>query len=87
MKKHFLIFATGLFLLSACNSVKAPEAILPIPEAKQVEWQKWKRMHLYTSDLTHSTTVNGDMETPILKHSTLPVWTVSNGYRHLSNPA
>ena len=24
MKKHFLIFATGLFLLSACNSVKAP---------------------------------------------------------------
>lgn len=28
MKKHFLIFATGLFLLSACNSVKAPEAIL-----------------------------------------------------------
>ena len=40
MKKHFLIFATGLFLLSACNSVKAPEAILPIPEAKQVEWQK-----------------------------------------------
>ena len=79
MKKHFLIFATGLFLLSACNSVKAPEAILPIPEAKQVD--------LYTSDLTHSTTVNGDMETPILKHSTLPVWTVSNGYRHLSNPA
>ncbi len=40
MKKHFLIFATGLFLLSACNSVKAPEAILPVPEAKQVDWQE-----------------------------------------------
>ena len=40
MKKHFLIFGAGLLLLSACNSVKAPEAILPIPEAKQVEWQK-----------------------------------------------
>ena len=38
MKKHFLIFGAGLLLLSACNSVKAPEAILPIPEAKQVEW-------------------------------------------------
>jgi tryptophan synthase alpha chain len=37
MKKHFLIFGAGLLLLSACNSVKAPEAILPIPEAKQVE--------------------------------------------------
>ena len=40
MKKHFLIFATGLFLLSACNSVKAPEAILPIPYAKPVDWKK-----------------------------------------------
>lgn len=28
-------------MLAACEpSVKAPEAILPIPEAKQVEWQK-----------------------------------------------
>ena len=26
MKKHFLIFGAGLLLLSACNSVKAPEA-------------------------------------------------------------
>lgn len=40
MKKHFLIFTAGIFLFSACHSVKAPEAILPIPEAKQVEWQK-----------------------------------------------
>ena len=87
MKKHFLIFATGLFLLSACNSVKAPEAILPIPEAKQVEWQKMETYAFVHFGLKHSTTVNGDMETPILKHSTLPVWTVSNGYRHLSNPA
>lgn len=37
-----LLFAgTALTLFSACApSVKAPEAILPIPEAKQVEWQK-----------------------------------------------
>ncbi len=87
MKKHFLIFATGLFLLSACNSVKAPEAILPIPEAKQVEWQKMETYAFVHFGLNTFTTVNGDMETPILKHSTLPVWTVSNGYRHLSNPA
>ena len=85
MKKHFLIFATGLFLLSACNSVKALS--YPFPKPNRWNGKKWKRMRLYTSDLTHSTTVNGDMETPILKHSTLPVWTVSNGYRHLSNPA
>ena len=44
MKKHFLIFGAGLLLLSACNSVKAPEAILPIPEAKQVEWQKMEKI-------------------------------------------
>ena len=40
MKKHSLIFCTGVLLLSACNPAKAPEAILPVPEAKQVEWQK-----------------------------------------------
>ena len=40
MKKHSLFFGAGLLLFSACQSVKAPEAILPVPEAKQVEWQK-----------------------------------------------
>ena len=42
MKKHPLILCAGItsLLLSACNPVKAPEAILPVPEAKQVEWQK-----------------------------------------------
>ena len=83
MKKHFLIFGAVLLLLSACNSVKAPEAILPIPEAKQVEWQKWKHTLSYTSDLTHSTTANGDTVIPILKHSILPDWIASNGYRPL----
>ena len=42
MKKHPLILCAGItsLLLSDCNPVKAPEAILPVPEAKQVEWQK-----------------------------------------------
>ena len=42
MKKRPLILCAGItsLLLSACNPVKAPEAILPVPEAKQVEWQK-----------------------------------------------
>lgn len=43
MKKHANLFCVGaaLSLLCACESVvKAPEPILPIPEAKQVEWQK-----------------------------------------------
>ena len=60
MKKHFLIFGAGLLLLSACNSVKAPEAILPIPEAKQVEWQKMEtyafvHFGLNTVSYTHLT--------------------------------
>ena len=43
MKKHANLFCVGaaLSLLCACEPVvKAPEPILPIPEAKQVEWQK-----------------------------------------------
>lgn len=81
MKKHPLILCAGItsLLLSACNPVKAPEAILPVPEAKQVEWQKMETYALYISDLTLLTTVNGDTETPILKHSTLRSSTVSNG--------
>ena len=49
MKKHPLILCAGItsLLLSACNPVKAPEAILPVPEAKQVEWQK---METYALD-------------------------------------
>ena len=39
--KKILFLGMATSLLSACeSSVKAPEAILPIPEAKQVEWQK-----------------------------------------------
>lgn len=38
---HYLFTGLAATLLAACEpSVKAPEAILPIPEAKQVEWQK-----------------------------------------------
>ncbi|WP_455674469.1 alpha-L-fucosidase [Phocaeicola sp.] len=43
MKIHtnLLYVGAAVALLSACEpAVKAPEAILPIPEAKQVEWQK-----------------------------------------------
>ena len=43
MKKHANLFCVGaaLSLLCACEPVvKAPEPILPIPETKQVEWQK-----------------------------------------------
>lgn len=53
MKKHANLFCVGaaLSLLCACESVvKAPEPILPIPEAKQVEWQKkWKHTLLCIS--------------------------------------
>lgn len=42
MKINKLLYAgaAGALLASCAFSVKAPEAILPIPEPKQVEWQK-----------------------------------------------
>lgn len=43
MKTHTLFLCTGALAMSlaACQpAVEAPEAILPIPEPKQVEWQK-----------------------------------------------
>ena len=41
MKKRHLFLAAATALLAACEPVvKAPEAVLPIPEPKQVEWQK-----------------------------------------------
>lgn len=52
MKKHANLFCVGaaLSLLCACEPVvKAPEPILPIPEAKQVEWQRWKHTLLCIS--------------------------------------
>lgn len=41
MKKRHLFLAAATALLAACEpAVKAPKAVLPIPEPKQVEWQK-----------------------------------------------
>lgn len=43
MKKHSTLIATVLVassLLTGCETVKAPEAILPVPQEKQVDWQK-----------------------------------------------
>lgn len=42
MKKYYLKSALTLFCLSfySCNQTTEPEAILPIPTASQVEWQK-----------------------------------------------
>lgn len=38
--KLLLVGAALSLFTSACSSVKAPEAVLPIPQPKQVEWQK-----------------------------------------------
>lgn len=41
MKKILIIpISIALILLSACDTVKAPEPVMPIPTASQVEWQK-----------------------------------------------
>ena len=38
---NFLLAGMAAAMLSACEpSVKAPEAILPVPEQKQIDWQK-----------------------------------------------
>ena len=74
MKKHFLIFGAGLLLLSACNSVKAPEAILPIPEAKQVEWQKMETyafVHFGLNTFNDREWVNGYDKTFAIKEQQL----------------
>ena len=39
-KYSFTLFAGIVLGLSACKSVEAPVAILPVPTPKQVEWQK-----------------------------------------------
>lgn len=36
----FVLFFCVLFGLNACESVEAPDAVLPVPAPKQVEWQK-----------------------------------------------
>ena len=44
--------ATSIFtvvfslLLTGCQSVSAPEAILPVPQEKQVNWQKMETLLL-----------------------------------------
>lgn len=44
MKTHlslmYIVAALPFWLLSGCQTVKAPEPILPIPQDKQVSWQK-----------------------------------------------
>ena len=52
MKKHANLFCVGaaLSLLCACESVvKAPEPILPIPEASKWNGKRWKHTLLCIS--------------------------------------
>ena len=38
--KAAVLVVTGLFLMSACKSVKAPKPVYPLPSADQVAWHK-----------------------------------------------
>ena len=83
MKKPPIVtsISTAVFslFLAGCQSVPVPEAILPVPQEKQVNWQKME-----TYAFVHSG--NGAMATPIRKRLIRLVWTVSNGCRPLSTP-
>ena len=43
MNKKTALIGLTAGLLTACSSVKAPEPVYPIPEKKQVEWQKMEK--------------------------------------------
>lgn len=53
MKRHanLLCLGVAVALLNACApAVNAPEPVFPIPEKKQVDWQKWRHTLSYISD-------------------------------------
>ena len=82
MKRHanLLCLGAAVALLNACApAVNAPEPVFPIPEKKQVDWQKMETYAFVHFGLTRSMIVNGDMEIPILLHSILSNWTANNG--------
>lgn len=81
MKRHanLLCLGAAVALLNACApAVNAPEPVFPIPEKKQVDWQK---METYAFVHFGLNTFNDreDMEIPILLHSILSNWTANNG--------
>ena len=81
MKINKLLYAgAALTLLGACApTVKAPEAILPVPEEKQVDWQKMETYAFVHFGL--NTFNDRDWDTAIRnrKRSIQPNWTVNNG--------
>lgn len=82
MKRHanLLCLGAAVALLNACApAVNAPEPVFPIPEKKQVDWQKMETYAFVHFGLNTFNDREWGYGIPILLHSILSNWTANNG--------
>ena len=75
-----VMVATPVF---AKDDVKAPEPLLPLPEQKQIDWQRMETYAFIHFGLNTFMTASGDMATPTRRFLTLRVLIASSGPKPL----